>query len=145
MLPAVVRVQRDRPAVLLAVHPVQRHVQLLAAVRPVRRQGLDGADVLHPGLRVQQDVRLLCAAAARANLKNRAPRDRRRPSAAFYAADSGCDPEPFCANPRYGQCGGQDPSGKPYTPACCPPGFHCESKSQYYSQCVPDDPPFVTA
>ncbi len=60
-------------------------------------------------------------------------------------ADSGCDPEPFCANPRYGQCGGQDPSGKPYTPACCPPGFHCESKSQYYSQCVPDDPPFVTA
>ena len=67
VLPAVVRVQRDRPAVLLAVHPVQRHVQLLAAVRPVRRQGLDGADVLHPGLRVQQDVRLLCAAAARAN------------------------------------------------------------------------------
>ena len=61
------------------------------------------------------------------------------------AADSGCDPEPFCANPRYGQCGGQDPSGKPYTPACCPPGFHCEAKSQYYSQCVPDDPPFVTA
>ena len=77
--------------------------------------------------------------------KSRAPRDRRRPSAAFCAADSGCDPEPFCANPRYGQCGGQDPSGKPYTPACCPPGFHCESKSQYYSQCVPDDPPFVAA
>ena len=45
-----------RPAVLLAVHPVQRDVQLLAAVRPVRRHRVDGADVLHPGLRVQRDV-----------------------------------------------------------------------------------------
>ena len=84
----------------------------------------------------------MCAAAARANPARHATAADR---AAFCAADSGCDPEPFCANPRYGQCGGQDPSGKPYTPACCPPGFHCESKSQYYSQCVPDDPPFVTA
>ena len=84
----------------------------------------------------------MCAAAARANPAGHATAADR---AASCAADSGCDPEPFCANPRYGQCGGQDPSGKPYTPACCPPGFHCESKSQYYSQCVPDDPPFVTA
>jgi len=53
---------------------------------------------------------------------------------------SGCEPDPICTNARYGQCGGQDADGKPWTKAnghdnCCPAGFKCVFESQYYSQC----------
>ncbi|KAL1503092.1 hypothetical protein AB1Y20_011155 [Prymnesium parvum] len=53
---------------------------------------------------------------------------------------SGCDPDPICTNPRYGQCDGQDADGNPWTKdfghdKCCPSGFKCVYESQYYSQC----------
>lgn len=53
---------------------------------------------------------------------------------------SGCDPLPICSNARYGQCGGVDGDGNPWTKqyghdSCCPDGFACTYKSQYYSQC----------
>jgi hypothetical protein len=53
----------------------------------------------------------------------------------------GCVPDKLCTNPRFGQCGGTDKAGHPWTPdfkhdACCPDGFKCLFKSPYYSQCV---------
>lgn len=53
---------------------------------------------------------------------------------------SGCKPEPFCANARFGQCGGVDSEGHPWTKAykhdtCCPDAFKCVLVNQYYSQC----------
>jgi hypothetical protein len=54
---------------------------------------------------------------------------------------SGCEPVPICSNARYGQCGGTDGKGLPWNKAnghddCCPDGFACTFKSQYFSQCV---------
>jgi len=56
---------------------------------------------------------------------------------------SGCAPIPICPNARYGQCGGLDGDGKPWTPAnghstCCPEDFECTYTSQYFSQCKPN-------
>merc|ERR1719506_3360419 len=55
---------------------------------------------------------------------------------------SGCKPQPQCANPRYGQCGGVDSKQQPWDKdhghdTCCPAGFECDKKDQYYSQCQP--------
>lgn len=54
---------------------------------------------------------------------------------------SGCKPLPICTNARFGQCGGVDADNHPWTQqyghdSCCPEGFECQYKSQYYSQCV---------
>ena len=53
---------------------------------------------------------------------------------------SGCKPKPFCANARFGQCGGVDSEGHPWTKeydhdTCCPEAFKCVLVNQYYSQC----------
>lgn len=63
---------------------------------------------------------------------------------------SGCDPVPICTNARYGQCGGIDSDGKPWTKAgghdtCCPDGFTCTYQNQYYSQCNPETTAVDTA
>jgi len=55
---------------------------------------------------------------------------------------SQCAPMPICTNARYGQCGGIDAAGHPWTKeykhdSCCPDAFSCTFKSQYYSQCTP--------
>ena len=49
---------------------------------------------------------------------------------------------PICQNPRYGQCGGIDADGHPWTKdyghdSCCPEGFECQYQSTYFSQCKP--------
>jgi len=52
---------------------------------------------------------------------------------------SGCEPVPVCTNARFGQCGGVDADGNPWTPThsdCCPDGFECSFVSSYFSQCV---------
>jgi len=54
-----------------------------------------------------------------------------------------CNPEPICSNARYGQCGGQDADGHPWTKEfhhdnCCPAGFSCSYQSAYFSQCKPN-------
>ena len=56
----------------------------------------------------------------------------------FY---SGCKPLPICSNARFGQCGGIDADGNPWTKQfdhsdCCPAGFVCTYKDKYYSQCA---------
>ena len=53
---------------------------------------------------------------------------------------SGCQPEPFCSNARFGQCGGVDSKGHPWTKQykhddCCPDGFGCDVVNKFYSQC----------
>jgi hypothetical protein len=56
----------------------------------------------------------------------------------FY---SGCQPIPVCQNAAYGQCGGVDTDGQPWTvdhTTCCPDGFKCEYNNQYFSQCCPN-------
>ena len=53
---------------------------------------------------------------------------------------SGCQPTPVCPNPYYGQCGGKDQAGNPWSEthkSCCPEGFECDFQSEYYSQCCP--------
>ena len=55
---------------------------------------------------------------------------------------SGCTLIPVCENPFYGQCGGLDAQGDPWTEkhtSCCPDGFECDFQSQYYSQCCPPE------
>lgn len=54
---------------------------------------------------------------------------------------SGCKPEPFCQNARFGQCGGIDAEGHPWTKeydhdTCCPEAFTCVVVNKYYSQCI---------
>lgn len=53
---------------------------------------------------------------------------------------SGCEPMPLCTNARFGQCGGIDADGLPWTPAnhhsdCCPENFYCSYVNADYSQC----------
>lgn len=58
----------------------------------------------------------------------------------FY---SQCQPKDLCLVPEYGQCDGIDSkTQKPWDPKkkCCPPSFHCNFHTQYYSQCEPDPP-----
>jgi len=54
-----------------------------------------------------------------------------------------CNPVPRCLNPRYGQCGGVDQKGNPWTKDfkhddCCPEPFTCVYQSKYFSQCQPN-------
>jgi len=54
-----------------------------------------------------------------------------------------CNPEPRCTNPRYGQCGGVDKEGHPWTKdfghdACCPIPTTCTFQDAYFSQCKPN-------
>jgi len=54
---------------------------------------------------------------------------------------SGCEPLPICSNARFGQCGGIDADGNPWTKefdhdSCCPDAFSCSYVTEYYSQCV---------
>ena len=46
---------------------------------------------------------------------------------------SGCDQIPVCTNGFYGQCGGTDKNGDPWTDkhdACCPPAYTCTYTNQ---------------
>ena len=50
-----------------------------------------------------------------------------------------------CATGAWGQCGGRVGAVAFSGEACCPQGNTCTKRTDEYSQCVPDDPPFVTA
>jgi len=63
------------------------------------------------------------------------------PDASAPTHFSSCKPVPVCSNARFGQCGGIDSEGHPWTSQydhsdCCPTPQTCVKKTEYFSQCL---------